>query len=225
MKPNKTILALSLVFMISACTTATTTPEATVVVMATPVISAEDLAETQCPLNIQIQADAANRLPRVYSNGMCGLHFGPNANETWIGLFLGYPAGWTVIPASEDGTSIIFELEPRVIYLQAFQSDLTLEQADQVTYSIEPGIPSEPVINPEEIIKDKSLQTIGDKEVMILSTTLSEQTIMRYFLARSAPGKTSTLYMFQFTVLAPDMDNSQLIGFIEELIGKMAFDQ
>jgi hypothetical protein len=166
----------------------------------------------------------ANRLPRVYSNGMCGLHFAPGLDNSLIGLFLGYPAGWTILPASLDGTVIIFELDPRVIYLQAFQSDLALEQADQITYRVESG-EVEPVIFPEEVTKDKSIQSIANKQVLVLTTTLSEQTIARYFLTRSASGKSNTLYMFQFTVLAPDLDNSQLIGFVETLISNMAFDQ
>ena len=223
MKTRKSVSILLFLFVITACAPKTAAPEDTEI-FSTPAISAENMVEIQCPLNNQFSPETASRLPRVYSNGMCGLHFAPGVDNTLVGVFLGYPAGWSITPVGEDGTALILDLEPRVIYFQAFQSDLPLEEADQVTYSAEPGI-SEPAISQEEIIKDKSLQTIGDKDVMILTTTMSEQTIWRAFLSQTASGKSKTLFMFQLTVLAPDMDNSQLIGFVETLINNMSFDQ
>ncbi|MBM3152542.1 MAG: hypothetical protein FJZ96_10150 [Chloroflexi bacterium] len=190
----------------------------------TPLATLEGSVETDCPFLEPLPAEEAVHYPRVYASGFCGIHFIPGDDGSLTGLFIGYPAGWAIAPAGEDHTALVFSLDSRVIYFQAFQSDLGLDTADQVTWSMG-GEAAEPVILADEVEKDRGIQAIGEKQTLVLTTTLGNQTIRRYFLTHAAAGKAGTVYMFQLTVLTPEMDNTQLLSLVEELINNISFDQ
>lgn len=211
----KIILTLGLVLIVTACTPKeTATPEPT---------PGDDPIDIRCPINYLETDSLITNIPRVYADGECAFRFLPSNDNTLTGVFIIYPSGWAVSVVNETGTALLFELEPRLVYLEAFLTDISLDQLDQSVLSTD-VITTEPIILADETIKEEILTTIGEKEVFVLTTTLSEQTIRRYFINGLAEGKESTLYMLQLTVSAPEVDNSQLIDFVENIILNMDFD-
>jgi len=198
-------------------------PTAELSALSSTPVAITDPRDPHCPLN-PAQAEAiAPSLPRSYSDKNCVIHFTPGQGAL-VGVQLIYPDGWTVSLINPDSTSLLFELIGKQIFFQAYPTTLTLDQADKATFSFGQA-PQEPVVGADEVVKDHTLVDVGNKQALVLTTTLSDQTIRRYFLVRPNPAGGSTLYVFQVTVLSPNFDNTFLLPLIESMINLMAFDK
>jgi hypothetical protein len=222
-------LAVALTLLLSACKakeaniSVLSVPTAALSALVSTPVAITDAHDPHCPLN-PAQADAiAPLLPRSYADKNCLIEFSPGGSIT--GVRLVYPDGWTVSLINPEGTSLLFELVGKQIFFQAYPSSLPLDQADTATYSFD-QVTSEPVVGADEVVKDRIFQDIGSKQVLVLTTTLSDQTIRRYFIAHAgAGGAGGTIYTFQVTVLSPSSDNTFLLPLIESMINLMEFKQ
>ena len=132
-----------------------------------------------------------------------------------------FPFWWTVHPTGAEGMNLIFETDKgHEIFVQLTTTNLPLEQADEATYSFERSGP-DPLVNPDESQVSKKIQNVGDKKVLVLITTNSDQTIKRYFMIHNG-----TLYMFEVKMSEKNFDAEEsmvLFLQIEEIISSMQF--
>lgn len=175
--------------------------------------------EVHCPLSPNQPEAAASMLPRAYRQGRCVLQFRPANDSSWPTVILTYPEGWHISLANPSATALLFELVGRVLFFQAFQSDLPLERADEVAQNLGNSA-VEPAVHAEEVIKERTWLELDGKQVLMLTTTLSEQTIRRYFF-RPSIDQQPVILMFQMTVTAPNLDNTMLIGMVENVIAEL----
>lgn len=219
-----TLWLLLLLIAASACVSAqpttptlSATPTATVIASPSPNVAETD---AHCPIDSS-QTDLVERLPRLYLDGKCQLRFLPAADPAWTEVTLTYPLGWRVSLANPQGTALLFELAGRVFFIQFYPSDLPLERADEVSAVLDDFV--DPAVRAEEVVKEKLLTDIGGRPVLLLSTTLSEQSIRRYFLRGETGGKMPIIVMLQVTVAAPNLDNTILLPILEEMIRTLQF--
>jgi hypothetical protein len=209
---NKWILLLLVLFLSGCSLTKPSTSKTEA--LSTP--GAAVALDEPCPANPDQVQTLDEKLPRMYANGFCSIHFQPGS---MVGVQMIYPEAWILSLVNPDDTGLLFEQAGKQIFFSAYPQALSLEESDKVAFSFE-GSPSEPVVRAEEVEKDRMVQTVGDKEALVLTTGLNDQTIRRYFLVRE-----NTVYVFQLNVLANNMDNTDVIPTIEEMIGWLQFDK
>ncbi|MBV6450537.1 MAG: hypothetical protein MHPDNHAH_01261 [Anaerolineales bacterium] len=139
-----------------------------------------------------------------------------------IGFSFTFPVWWTVHPTGAEGINLIFETDQKQeVFVQLTRkADLTLERADEATYMFERHGP-DPLVAPEERRISKEIQTIGDKETLVLITELDDFFIKRYFLIHD-----NTLYMFEMKtprLNSDEEENAALFLQVEEIISSIQF--
>ena len=155
-------------------------------------------------------------------SGWCELEV-PLRNYRTFGYRLMYPEEWSVRLAGAEGMNLLFNEGIRSgknqqVFLQLTLTNLPLENADQATYSFE-GYGPEPLVDSDELVQEKSIETIGDKQVLKLITSKEDEGLVRYFLRYK-----STLYMFEIVTPVSDFNNDdhkQLLQLVEEMIVSM----
>ncbi len=114
------------------------------------------------------------------------------------------------------------------VFIQLTTTKLPLEQVDQATYGYEMSGPS-PLVNPTEVVTSKTVEAIGDKQVLILVSANDDQSYTRYFLIHrdeKQKGDESTLYMFRIFTPKSEVntaEHGELLGAIREMITSMQF--
>ncbi len=169
---------------------------------------------TGCPL----RQDRFMVIKPSSEKGWCEASF-PLTGYKTIGFDFKFPLWWTVRPVGPEGMNLLFETDTgQKVFLQLTITNLPLERADEATYGFERSGP-EPLVDPDEIRVSKTLQRIGDKDVLVLVTRKQEKAIKRYFLIHR-----DTLYMFEVEVPWGRLDdNRQLFAQIEAMISSMRF--
>ncbi|HLC04338.1 MAG TPA: hypothetical protein VJK02_14985 [Anaerolineales bacterium] len=166
------------------------------------------------------------------SVGWCELSL-PLKDYVSVGYSLVYPANWTVRVAGAEAMNLLFNEgveagTSQEVFLQLAVTYLTLEQADQATYGFESSGP-EPLLGPSETVTRRTIGTIGDKQVLVVRSSVEGFSLRRWFLLyrpQDAEEDYSTLYMFQVrtpTAISTTVEYAELLGILERMISSMQF--
>lgn len=133
-----------------------------------------------------------------------------------------FPTWWTVHFVGAFSQNFLFETDKgqEVLLVLKSNTGLPLEQADETKYYVAPDHPYY-LVAPEEQRISKEIQTIGDKEALVLVTADGNLSIKRYFVINE-----STLYMFEIKLPKLNYDdegNLELFLQVEEIISSMEF--
>lgn len=133
-----------------------------------------------------------------------------------------FPTWWMVHPVGAFGQNLLFETDKGQETLLVLETNtgLPLERADESEYYFAPGYSSY-LVSPEEPRISKELQTISDKEVLVLETADGDSFIRRYFVIHD-----NTLYMFKIEIPKlrfDDEETTELFLQVEEIISSIQF--
>ncbi|MCP4544648.1 MAG: hypothetical protein GY832_46700 [Chloroflexi bacterium] len=183
----------------------------------TAAVPVSDLRSVQC------------RLGWAWFESAPWFSLGPSERDGWclinsytqLGYSIIYPQDWDVNPVGADATNLSFGmLEDHRLFLYVSHTDFPLESADQTIDCFEASCA--PFVDPSEIIIEKNVVTIGDKQTLALVATKDDTLIRRYFLLGP-----EHLYVFESTVLEPDADAAAYQEFVattEDMISAMRFE-
>ena len=184
-------------------------------------------AISECPINpeqasilVQLHID----VKPSQRDGWCEVSLPLNSYKT-IGYGLRYPAGWVITLAGAEGMNLRFDTSAsseknQGVFVQLAMTDLPLEQADKATYGFEMAGP-DPLVGADESQISRAVQTIGDKQVLVLITSKSDQSIKRYFTLHSG-----TLYMFEIKTPPANFGEGEIAELsvqVEEMISSLRF--
>lgn len=171
---------------------------------------------TGCPL----RQDQYMVITSSMSAGRCDALF-PLTDYKIIGIRFRFPTWWTVGIVGAEGTGLRFETDQgQKVFVGLMRAKISLEQADEATYSFESSGPI-PLVAPEEQRISKEIQTVGDKESLVLVTADGDLFIKRYFVIHD-----NTLYTFRIDIPKLQYDNEEtkiLLLQVEEIISSMQF--
>jgi SanA protein len=196
---------------------------------------------------VETPLPATPTVPAASAGGACGLSPNlvvtvsaqPSGREGWCqiwlpqpGYGLNYPQGWTVRVAGAEGMNLLFNEgmnsgAQRELFIQVTTGDLPLERADEATYGYELYEP-EPLVDPDETIVSKSVETIGEHQALVLLSTRDGVSIKRYFLVHAGRFSRPENGIYVFVVKAPEQDAGtgayqSFLGVIDELVASMRF--
>ena len=163
-------------------------------------------------------------IKKSQKTGWCELEV-PLRGYRTFGYRLIYPQEWSVRLAGAEAMNLLFNEgvlsgKNQQVFLQLTLTDLPLEKADQATYSFE-RLDPDPLVDPDELVKEKSIDTIGHKQALKLISIKENQALVRYFLRYK-----TTLYMFEIVTPLSDVNNddyNKLLQSVEEMVGSMNF--
>jgi hypothetical protein len=164
--------------------------------------------------------------------GWCRLLL-PLKDYTTVGYSLTYPDDWKVRVTGAEAMNLIFNEgtksgKNQEVFIQLTTTESPLEQADQATYGFEMSGPN-PLVDPMEVVISKAVESIGDKQVLILVSAKDDQSFTRYFVIHrdeTQKGDVSTLYMFRIITPKPEVntaEHGELLDVIKEMITSMQF--
>ena len=146
------------------------------------------------------------------------------------GLF--YPEGWTVRLAGAEAMNLAFnegEDDPArwAVFVQVTPAELPLERAGEATYDYELSGP-EPLVDPGETILQKEVRSIGEQQVLVLSSSQDDLAIRRYFLVHTWPykGTLSAVYMLEVKAAQAEAgtpEYAQFLGLVERMVATVQF--
>lgn len=145
----------------------------------------------------------------------------PLSGYKTIGYSLIYPENWIVRLAGAEGMNLGFDkANGQSLFIQLTTTELPLEKADEAAYVYEMSDP-DPLVEPGESQISKVIQTIGDRQVLVLLSSKGDISIRRYFLLHSG-----TLYMFEIKTPTVDLatdETRELVEDVEEMITSIEF--
>lgn len=133
-----------------------------------------------------------------------------------------FPTWWMVHSVGAFSQNLLFETdkEQEILLILERNTGLPLEQADETKYYFAPDHPYYLVALKEQRIS-KEIQTIGDKEALVLVTTDGNLSIKRYFVINE-----STLYIVEIKIpkLSYDDEETKMLFLqVEEIISSIQF--
>ncbi len=130
--------------------------------------------------------------------GLCSLDI-PYTQTT--GYTLEYPESWNVRVIGVAGENLVFNEKTLFqadgdLLVYQLPSKLGLKDADKEVVVWE--MVEDPVVASEEVLDNKEIIYIGDKECLILTTSLNNKIIKRYFtILKLTEGKGNVLFIFR----------------------------
>jgi len=128
---------------------------------------------------------------------------------------ISYPVEWDLDPVGAWSQNLaLYQPEgarlPPYIHIISSTTVLTVDQVDQtiLVYADGEAVFHLPVVDPEETVLDRNLRTIGEAQVLVLTTRSGERAIRRYFWVNEQPywlDKRSFVF-FEFELPVADLE-------------------
>ena len=178
------------------------------------------------PLNTQQSSKCEEQGGNLFStkqsqeDGWCELSL-PLIGYSYTGYTMRYPDSWNVRIAGAEGMNLYFNKgvytgNAQELFIGITRTKLPLEQADKSTYSFEQSAASL-LVDPTEQVVSKTIENVGDKQVLHLVTEQDSHPIHRYFLLHQE-SEDATVYMFKTS-----SDNEVFLSDIKQMISSMKF--
>ena len=134
------------------------------------------------------------------------------SNGTGSGYCFSYPTKWTINMVGAAGTNVAFNqgaaatgTTEQTLYIELAQNS-SLENADKAVATYEES--ASPLVDPSEKVLKKQIETIGDKQVLLLLTDMNGINFYRYFIVHSG-----LTLMFQASAPAEETTKQEYVDF------------
>lgn len=179
--------------------------------------------------------DSSNCIADLGVNPYLGVKYGNNYSKKsgWCnvivpyskekGYSLDYPENWKVSVVGVTAQNLVFNAKDeapqnRDLFIEKLATNLELKDTYKESFQFE--MSEVPIVKPEEVVESKEIKKIGDKECLVMVTTVNSKTIRRYFTILKQTNY-NDLFVFEIEKESSDFNsqsNKEIILNVEEMI-------